>query len=240
MRNVTILVITLSIAAGSAFAQNGNPCPGAKAYQVNIIGVPKNKNPDMTGNNGHRIFVPLTGSTNIFMSGDVDNDSSNGLQCGSNFLVTDANGTDGSARLLVPCTNIGPGSTDPGVCFNVFATPLGKPGGNANVDVVCEFDTNTIAELDAGSCAQGTIDFSLSRGKGKPVQKDITNFMRASGCFDVNANGVCDAGDTAFNNVWIFNLDSLLNYFWIYDNQGLRVAQLRFCESDSCGSVGTI
>src|SRR6185369_5299368 len=151
------------------------------------------------------------------------------------------NGTDGSARLLVPCTNVGPGSTDPGVCFDVFATALGKPFGNANVDVVCEFNSTTILDpTTSGICAQGTIDFSLTRGKGKPVQQDITKFMRATGCFDTDSSGTCDAGETAFNNVWIFNLDSLLNYFWIYDNQGLRVAQVRFCESENCGSVGPI
>jgi hypothetical protein len=79
----------------------------------------------MDNNNGHRIFVPLNGPTNIYMSGDVDNDASNGLQCGSDFRVTDANGTDkNGARLLVPCDN----ADITNVCYTVFATPLGTPG----------------------------------------------------------------------------------------------------------------
>jgi hypothetical protein len=240
---LAIIGIALGLATGSALAQNNNPCPGDKAYQVNIIGVPKGKNPTMDNNNGHRIFVPLNGPTNIYMSGDVDNNASDGLQCGNDFRVTDANGTDqNGARLLVPCDN-----TDiTNVCYTVFATPLGTPGGRADVDVVCSFDSTVIGgNIDEGDCAQGEIDFSLVRNSGKPVQKDITKFMRASGCIDVGGEtGVCDAGDTQFNNVWIFNLDQLQDYFWIYDNQGLRVAQLRFCDvSDipgACGSVTTV
>jgi hypothetical protein len=237
MKTITLSVCALSVLATTGLAQNNNPCPGAKEYQVNIIGVPKGKNPSMTGTNGHRIFVPLNGSTKIYMTGDTSPDT--GLQCGSAFTVTDANGTDGSAELLVPCEPIAVG--DPGVCFDVFATPLGTPGGNADVDVVCSFDDSVIGgELVQGSCATGTIDFSLTRNGGKPVQKDITNFMRASGCIDVNNDDVCNTGDIQFNNVWIFNVEQLLEYYWNYDNQGLRVAQLRFCEGTNCGSVTTV
>ena len=241
MKRFTLTLVAFALVAGTALAQNANPCPGEKAYQVNIIGVPKGKKPDMTGNSGHRIFVPLSGRSNIYMTGDTDSETS-GLQCGNSFYVADANGTDSDgAELVVPCENVNEGSTDPGVCFDVFATALGTPGGNADVDVVCTFDDTVIdTDIEEGTCATGNIDFSLTRGHGKPVTQEITNFMRASGCFDVNDNLVCDSGDVTFNNVWIFNLDALEEYYWAYDNQGLRVSQVRFCESDECGSLEVV
>jgi len=62
----------------------GNGAPSGAHYNLNIIGVSKGKSSDMTGDNGHRIFVPLSGTTKIMLSeGD--------------FAVLDGNGTDGSA-----------------------------------------------------------------------------------------------------------------------------------------------
>ena len=238
---VFAVCMSLMLVAVTAFAQNNNPCPSEKAYQFNIIGVDKGKNPDMTGNNGHRLFVNLTGKSKIVMTGDTDFDDSNGLQCGNSFQVVDANatGSNNPGMLLVPCENVNSESTDPGVCFDVFATALGGPG-QANVDVVCTFDDTVVdTNIDDGDCAQGNIDFDLVRNSGRPVQEDITNFLRASGCFDEDGEGDCDPGETTFNNVWIFNLEALIEYFWDYDNQGLRVAQIRFCDSDSCGGFGT-
>jgi hypothetical protein len=239
VKRFILTLVAFGLVAGTALAQNNNPCPGEKAYQVNIIGVPKGKNPDMTNNNGHRIFVPLTGSTRIFMTGDTS--TADGLQCGDAFRVTDANATDGSGTLVVPCENVNAESTDPGVCFDVFITALGTPGGHADVDVVCTFnDAVADADIDEGTCATGNIDFDLTRGKGQPVRKDITNFLRASGCFDADLSGTCDAGEKTFNNIWIFNLEALIDYYWQYDNQGLRLSQVRFCESDSCGGFGVV
>ena len=38
---------------------NGNGVPSGAHYDLNLIGVPQGKTADMTGDNGHRIFVPL-------------------------------------------------------------------------------------------------------------------------------------------------------------------------------------
>jgi hypothetical protein len=241
MKRFTLTLVALGLVAGTALAQNNNPCPGAKEYQVNIIGVPKIKNPNLTGGSGHRIFVPLYGATKIYMTGDTS--TAQGLQCGNSFYVADANATDGSGTLVVPCENVNAESTDPGVCFNVYATPLGTPGGSAQVDVVCTFDDSVVGDLVEGSCADvplGSFDFELVRNGGKPVQKDITNFLRASGCFDADLSGTCDSGEKTFNNIWIFNLEALQEYFWEYDNQGLRVSMLRFCEGTDCGGFGVV
>jgi len=67
----------------SAFALAGNGAPSGAHYNLNIIGVQKNKTVDMTGNSGHRIFVPLWGNAKILLTeGD--------------YAVLDANGTDGT------------------------------------------------------------------------------------------------------------------------------------------------
>ncbi len=239
MKKLLITAMAFGL-AGSAFAQNSNPCPGKKEYQFNIIGVPKSKSPDMTNNNGARIFVDLSGPSTINFTGDTDFNSSNGLQCGNQFKIVDANATGGgAATVLVPCTNVNSSSTTTGICFDAFATTLGGPG-TATVDVVCTFDGTVVASIDQGSCLLGTADIPLERKSGMPVQTDVTKFFRASGCFDANASGTCDAGEKTFKNVWIFNLEALQSYFWVYDNNGLRVTQIRFCASSDCGSFGVV
>lgn len=241
---VACVVLVLAFGAASALAQNNNPCPGDKEYQFNIIGMEKGKKPDMTNNDGHRIFVPLTGKTNIYMTGDSDPVTS-GLQCGNNFDVLDANGTDGSATILAPCDPLDAQNLDPDVCFDVYATPLGTPGGHTNVDVICTFDSCIGCDIDDDSlasgdtCVTGNVDFELAGHSGKPLKQNITNVFRASGCIDLNHSGVCDTGDIEFNNEWIFNIPALLTYYWDYDNDGNRIVQIRFCNVEgvegACG-----
>jgi len=241
VKHFLITSLVVGLAAGNALAQNGNPCPGKKEYQFNIIGVANPKTQPLTNDNGRRLFVPLKGATNIYFTGDTDFNDANGLQCGNNFNVVDANGTDGSATVLVPCTKVTAASTTTGICFDVWATTLGGPG-SANVDIVCSFDGTVSSDtnIDSGDCAMGTgVDIPLERKSGRPVQTDVTKFFRASGCFDTIDDGVCTAGEKTFSNVWIFNLEALIEYYWIYDNNGLRVTQIRFCASDDCGSFGT-
>jgi hypothetical protein len=218
--------------ASPLLAQNNNPCPGDKEYQFNIIGVKYAKKTDLTDNNGHRIFVPLNGKTQIYMTGDTDTDTT-GLQCGNNFDVLDANGTDGSAWILVPCDPLDADNLDPEVCFEVYATPLGTPGGSTDVNVYCDFDDTCLnCDIDGGDCATGDIDFTLEGHSGKPRTQNITSAFRASGCIDVDGSLDCNAGDIMFNNEWIFNIEQLLYYYWDYDNHGNKLVNIRFCNSE--------
>ena len=234
---LSILAVGVMFTA-SAFAQNGNPCPGDKEYQFNIIAT-KDKNPPMDDNNGHRIFVDLTGKSKIFMTGDTSTEA--GLQCGNSFDVLDANGTDSNgAKLLVPCDPLTAEDLNPDVCFSVYATPLGKPSpGGPQVDVVCTFDETCIGcDIDEGSCATGTLDIDLDGHNGKPVTTNITGVFRASGCLDLASSGLLDltpcddAGDITFNNEWIFNIAALEEYYWDYDPNGNRLTQIRFCNAE--------
>ncbi len=248
---ILIVTVVFGLVAGSAFAQNPNgngnynPCPGDKEYQFNIIAT-STKNPDMQNNDGHRIFVNLDGSTRIYMTGDTDTlvtgDNygwTNGdLNCGTKFDVLDANGTgtNGKALLLVPCDPLTASNLNPDVCFNVYATPLGKAGSSgATIDVVCAFDGTCLGcNIDGGSCTTGTIDKTLATHSGRPVVENITSLFRASGCIDLDPLVFpgCTTGDIQFKNEWIFNIQQLLYYYWDYDANGNRLTQIRFCNAE--------
>src|SRR5262249_60391823 len=58
---LTAVGLMLSGGAGAGTATTGNGAPSGSHYTLNIIGVPKGKTADMTGNNGSRIFVLLNG-----------------------------------------------------------------------------------------------------------------------------------------------------------------------------------
>src|SRR6266568_1509172 len=52
--------------------RTGNGAPSGGHYSLNIIGVSKNKTASMTGDNGHRIFVPLWGNVKIMLTEGPD------------------------------------------------------------------------------------------------------------------------------------------------------------------------
>jgi len=203
-----------------AAAQVGKGLSGPH-YNLNIIGVPKGKNPDMTNTDGHTIFVPLSGTVKLY------------YVAGDEFKVLDRNGTDADgATIEVPSS---PGETT--VCYNVYAVALGKPGGNAIVNADCVIDGLV------GACTDALLEssFEVTRDPGKPKRENISDIFRASGCIDLNGNTVCDQGDLQFNNIWIFNVPQLLSYFWDYTNTDLRLMQVRFYPVEGgCGTIQTV
>ena len=226
MKHLSIyLSIFLSVAfVAPSFGQVGKGLSGPH-YNLNIIGVPKDKTvPDMTGSNRHTIFVPLQSG------GDVSRQVKVYYLPGSEFRVIDGNATDDDRAMIeVPSSTLGD------MCYDVYAFALGKPYGNAIVQAEC-----TIDDL-VGSCTDALLQnsFSVTRIKGKPHKENISDVFRASGCVDVDGSGFCDTGDLEFSNVWIFNVPQLSEYFWDYDNNGLRLMQTRFYET-TCGSFTTV
>src|SRR5215813_6487574 len=217
---LAIAAVALVFSARPANAQVGKGLNGAH-YNLNIIGVPKGKNADMTNSDGHTIFVPLDGTARInYLAGDQ-------------FQVLDRNGTDGDgATIEVPSD---PGGTS--VCYDVFATALGKPGGNALVQAVCIIDGLI------GTCedALQLSSFTVTRSKGQRRPENISDIFRATGCVDTNSSGSCDKGDTMFKNVWIFNIPQLVTYFWDYTNTDLKLMQVRFYPTvGGCGTIQTV
>lgn len=244
----SILAIVLALAtliAGSAVASAGsNGAPqGSHDYQLNIIGVDKAKNPDMDGNNGHRIFVPLYGKTKIYLSeGD--------------YGVLDANGTDGSAEFSLPEPGydayiIGdPGDADVTSNYSVFIRSLGKPGGFADITTCADLKDSTIGGLLPGgvlsgknrtdgdaTCSLEQVGQEITmRTKGKSSWTNVTAQL-TSVVFEIE---VCDEDDncTLYDvRVPIFD-DSLENEYWEYDNKGLRLLQVRFYDCSTNVETG--
>jgi len=59
--NTAATSATTTTTAAASVATTGNGAPSGAHYNLNLIGVPKDKTADMTNNDGHRIFVQLTG-----------------------------------------------------------------------------------------------------------------------------------------------------------------------------------
>src|SRR5205807_7452062 len=86
----------------TAASTTGNGAPSGSHFNLNIIGVPKDKTADMNNNDGHRIFVQLYGGSS---TGDIigknfaDISKVNTIllapaPVGGSFQVLDANATD--------------------------------------------------------------------------------------------------------------------------------------------------
>ncbi len=198
-------LLGILLAVPSASADNG--APSGAHYNLNIIGVAKNKNPDMKGDNGHRIFVPLWGTAKIW------------LDDGPTFNVLDANGTDADgAKFQLP----NPDPDNDGVtAYSVYARALGKPGGSA-VARTCFTDG-----MDTWCSTESVV---LVRGTGPSKFVNVSKELLTL-CLDgPDVDTLCDT------RVGLFD-DGSKDYFWQYDNTGLRLAQLRFYEIPT--NVGT-
>jgi hypothetical protein len=176
----------------------GNGAPSGAHYNLNIIGVSKEKSPNLSGGSGGRIFVPLSGTTRINL-GEGD------------FNVIDANATDGTGAFQLPDPDAdGDGITS----YSVFSRALGTPGGSS-ITQTCATDVTT-GDL---VCSTETMVLVRSSGGSK-----FTNVSRALLFVVADVNG-----DGTIDKVPLFD-DRLQDFFWSYDNNGLRLAQVRFYE----------
>lgn len=207
---------TAELTVRNGVAETGNGAPSGAHYNLNIIGVKKDKSPNMTGGDGHRIFVDLgakgtAATTKIILSpGD--------------FQVLDANGTDGTASFQLPNPDPdGDGTT----VYSVYVRALGKPGGKATMQS-CYTDAQTGDTWCAVDIAGGVQPVTVER-----TSKGVAKFVNVSKdllyvdvCLAVDAiTGACTS-----STVQPLFSDSLDQYYWQYDNEGLKVAQLRFYE----------
>jgi len=110
----------------------------------------------------------------------------------------------------------------PTASYQVWARALGQPGGEATA--------TTCATL------QGELQCSLentvmSRDRGKSTFTDVTNEMTSllvNYCTDYDTEGNCVT--YVLTRVALFAGDTE-DWFWNYDNRGLRLAQLRFYDT---------
>lgn len=209
----SITLSILAILAISVFAGVGNTIPvKGKHYNLNIIGA-KNVG-DVGDSNGHTLFVKLNGKTKIVMTQDPEGE----------FRVTDRNGLDGRAEF-----NIAPGH------YNIYAAALGTPGGKVDINAYGEFEdaveTTKLLWL-------GYVD--ISRTQGKPQSENINElfYVDVTLCIAVDAYGNC-IEEVVYEDYWVFDIEELLEYYWDYNNQGLKLLQVRFyeCTIDPTGTA---
>jgi hypothetical protein len=166
------------------------------------------KSAAMDDTNRHVIFVGLNKADQKIMLTEADD-----------YSVLDGNATDGdAAEFALPNPDPdGDGTTT----YSVFARALGAPGGGADM-TTCAVD-----EYGDEICSVATLE--LRRTKGKSTFDNVSAELLYIYA-DIDGDGDLD-------RVPLFD-ESLQGYFWDYDNNGLRLAQLRFYEcSTTVGDV---
>ncbi|MCK4733954.1 MAG: hypothetical protein KAT65_15980 [Methanophagales archaeon] len=122
------------------------------------------------------------------------------------FQVVDRNGLDDGVAEF----NIEPGY------YDVYARALGKPNGDVTITSWGEFEDDTGNPLlELGSV-------KLTREKGKPQTVNINKL------FYVDVTLLVDGETVTYDKTWVFDIDELLEYYWDYDNDGLKLLQVRF------------
>lgn len=204
-----------SLIAGASTVHAGSPNKeyGAHDYQLLLIGMSDYDGKLGNGgvDNGKRIFVRLDGRTKIMLTeGDYD--------------VIDSDGTDGEASFQLP----NPDPDGDGVTtYRVLARALGKPSGYAEIKTCAEDATGQLwcsTYSDILMCDSG--------GKGNKPRWQNTSRSMLYLQIDIDLDGKEEL-------VPLFD-DSLEDYYWQYDNNGLRVVQLRFYSvpQDVCSEAG--
>lgn len=197
---LTVTLFGLPVPAGT-----GNAAPSGPHYNLNIIGVPKDKSADMTGDNGRRIFVDLGSkdgdavTTRILLMQTFD----------GSFEVLDANGTDGTASFKLPA----PGG------YTVWARARGKPGGKATM-TTCAVDPLDPTVL---ICSLQSEVFVRETGPGKNSFRNVTESLTTIRLAEGSEVAIV-CGATTVN---LFD-PCLTGFLWQYDNNGLKLLQLRF------------
>lgn len=130
------------------------------------------------------------------------------LSMGS-FQVLDGNCTDGPAAFQLP----NPDPENSGVTqYSVYARALGKPGGKSSM-TPCATDTIT------GDTYCSVYTMVSVREKGKSTFSNVSKQLLYVYA-DVN-------GDGEIERYPLFD-SALQDYYWQYDNNGLKLLQLRF------------
>jgi hypothetical protein len=228
----TILVPVATVLALGTVTNVDARTPGSGPhYNLNIVGF---ANCTMTadgvypdcfkGNDqpgGHVIFVPVkTTQENVCQEGTTLTEPITAAQLkkGVRILVTDgpdlevidSDATDGTARFQLPDG-----------CYEIYASPGGKPGGCADIDTIICTDPTTGDQVDCDPKLEnqsyvlvGHID--VDRSTGKPSWDRVTDQLLGTGGSLVSTDGYFD-------------------FFWQIFNDYLRVLHLRIQEV-SCSS----
>ena len=195
----TTSTTTSTKTSGAGQTLTGNGAPSGPHYDLNIHGIQQGGSASTTSN-GNNIFVPLYGRCKIMLSpGD--------------FQVLDPNCLDGSAGFQLPNPVASTTSTSVTTNYSVYVRALAKPGGSSSM-TTCATDPTTglVCSISAYVSVQ-------TRKSGQSVFSNVTA--------DLLFVTYCDTTTGKLTQVPLFD-PSLQNYFWQYDNNGLKLLQLRF------------
>jgi len=219
MKHISWVAAILTAAlATSALAGTGNGAPSGPHYNLNIIGVSNAKTAPLTNSDRHTIFVALGKNASV---------TSRIYLTPGPFQVCDGNAFDAAfdcngnviasqgAVFQLPCNTDVPAdiTCSNGVAsasYEVWARALGTPGGSATV-TTCATDPTT------GEVVCSTENVLLVRRKGKSLFTNVTDELTS---LLVDVNGV-------LTRVALFS-GGFNDFFWQYDNNGLKLAQIRF------------
>ena len=188
------------------FVFNGNGAPSGPHYNLNLIGMEVEKNADAgdTKGQGHRIFVKLNGKTDIYLKEGAVQDK---------FAVIDYDGTDGRAEFELP-------SPDP-TCsevteYSVFIRAL-TPHGDATMRSCAETIDTSDGSTDRW-CSIGEFEVNLSKNGRERFENVSRQLLYVT---------IIDPNNGKLTRVPLF-ADGAEDYLWEYDNNGLRLTQMRF------------
>ncbi len=206
---VAAALATSTLLAPVALAGNGNGAPSGPHFDLNIHGVAKGQG--FNGNNQNEIFVPLYGKCDISLLQATTYDFG--------VLNPDCvNNPPAEFELPAPCAI----SSTTGLCtstttvYSVWDRALAKPGGSSST-TTCAYDsTGTLV------CSINAFVSVATRKSGKSSFADVSG--------DLLFLTVCVNGKSVSYPLFSQNYD---DYFWSYDNQGLRLLQLRFYQVPS-------
>ena len=207
---VAVLVLAVGVLAGAGAAGTGNGAPSGPHFTLNIHGVANGQG--FNGNNQNDIFAPLQGKCQI--------DLVQAATLDFGVLQPDCvNNPPASFSLPAPCAI----SPTTGLCtstttvYSVWARALGKPGGQSST-MTCATDPTDGLPV----CSIGAFVSVQMRKSGKSSFSDVSG--------DLLFLTTCVNGKSVSTPIFSQNFQ---NYFWQYDNQGLRLLQLRFYQVPS-------
>lgn len=217
-----LLVAVLAVPTVMAIAGNegtGNGARSGRHYTLNLLGKDWEHGDTVKEDGGHRIFVRLGAQ------GDMKRTKIQ-LMEGTDFAVLDSDGTDGKAKFQLPPPEItvdDKGTPDPSddevisSAYIIYIRILGKPQGQADMYSV-------YVEADGTEWISGEV-ITLRQEGGKVNRKSPPKFVDVTK--ELTTIYVDFDGDGAKERISLFD-SRFEEFFWYYDNQGLKHVQIRF------------
>jgi hypothetical protein len=150
------------------------------------------------------------------------------------YAVLDKNATDGAGAFQLP----NPDPDNDGVTvYSVWARALGKPGGKATMQTAA-WDVGLDGVLGTADdiLVYSMYKLEVERGHGKQVFSDVSRYLLyvyVEEDIIGDPDEIPDSGDEVVlveaGRYPLFD-PALEDYFWEYDNHGLKLLQLRFYE----------